>query len=134
LLGPGAAAWARRHRDALASEVIAAAAKGMTDAEWSSVARALFNPLDGSGVSIGSPQHFGSRIQPNSPGDDEQEILFSILEGLSFGCGDVIIGLNPAPDAVETTVGPGRLRAQVVERLELPTRFCVLSDIVKQAE
>src|SRR6186997_1949490 len=103
-------------------------------AELSSVARALFNPLDGSGVSIGSSRHFGSRIQPNSPGDDEQEILFSILEGLSFGCGDVIIGLNPAADEVETIVRLERLLSQVVERLELPTRFCVLSDIVKQHE
>ena len=36
----------------------------------------LFNPLAGPGVAIGAAQHFGSRIQPNSPGDDEQEILF----------------------------------------------------------
>ena len=106
----------------------------MTDDELSSVARALFNPLDGAGVSIGASRHFGSRIQPNSPGDDEQEILFSILEGLSFGCGDVIIGLNPAADDVETIVRLEQLLSQVVERLELPTRFCVLSDIVKQHE
>jgi ethanolamine ammonia-lyase large subunit len=133
LLGPGAAAWASRYRDALSSEAIAGAAKVMTDGELSAVARALFNPLDSAGISIGSSHHFGSRIQPNSPGDDEQEILFSILEGLSFGCGDVIVGLNPAADDVETIVRLERLLAQVVERLELPTRFCVLSDIVKQA-
>ena len=133
LLGRGGAAWAARHRDALPSEAIAAAAKVMTGAELSSVSRALFNalgPLDNDDVAIGSPRHFGSRIQPNSPGDDEQEILFSILEGLSFGCGDVIIGLNPAADEVETIVRLERLLAQVVEGLELPTHFCVLSDIV----
>jgi ethanolamine ammonia-lyase large subunit len=135
LLGRGGAAWAARHRDALPSEAIAAAAKVMTGAELSSVSRALFNalgPLDTDDVAIGSPRHFGSRIQPNSPGDDEQEILFSILEGLSFGCGDVIIGLNPAADEVETIARLEQLLAQVVERLELPTHFCVLSDIVKQ--
>lgn len=132
LLGPGAAAWARRHRDALASEAIAAVAKVMTNDELSSVARALLNPLGGDRIAIGGPRHFGSRIQPNSPGDDEQEILFSILEGLSYGCGDVIIGLNPAADDLETIVRLEQLLEQVVRRLDLPTRYCVLSDIVKQ--
>jgi ethanolamine ammonia-lyase large subunit len=132
LLGSTAAQWARKHQDALASEVVAALVKVMTDDELSSVARTLFNPLDGAGVAIGAPRHFGSRIQPNSPGDDETEILFSILEGLSYGCGDVIIGLNPAADELEVIVRLEQLLEQVVRRLELPTRYCVLSDIVKQ--
>jgi ethanolamine ammonia-lyase large subunit len=130
LLGPGAVAWAGRHKHALASEAVAAVAKVMTDGELSSVARALFHPLDADG--IGGPQHFGSRIQPNSPGDDELEILFSILEGLSYGCGDVVIGLNPAADDLDTIVRLEQLLAQIVGRLDLPTRYCVLSDIVKQ--
>ena len=123
------AAWAHAHRDALASEVIAALAKVMTDEELASVSRRLSNPLpDG----IGAPRHFGSRIQPNSPGDDDEEILFSILDGLSHGCGDVVIGLNPAADEVDTIVRLERLLERVVRHLNLPTRFCVLSDIVKQ--
>ena len=134
LLGPDAAAWARRQSGSLASEAIAAVAKVMTNDELSSVARALFNPLDGDGVAIGAPQHFGSRIQPNSPGDDEEEILFSILEGLSYGCGDVIIGLNPAADDLDTIIRLEQLLEEVVRRLDLPTRYCVLSDIVKQHE
>jgi ethanolamine ammonia-lyase large subunit len=134
LVGPGAAAWARRHRDALASEAIAAAVKVMTGDELSLVARTLFNPHEGEGVTIGSPHHFGSRIQPNSPGDNDDEILFSILEGLCYGCGDVIIGLNPASDDLDSIVRLEQLLEQVIRRLELPTRFCVLSDIVKQRE
>jgi ethanolamine ammonia-lyase large subunit len=132
LLGPGGPAWAAAHRDALTSEAIAAIAKVMTTDELSSVARRLFNPFDGPDVAIGSPRHFGSRIQPNSPGDDDTEILFSILEGLSYGCGDVIIGLNPAADDVETIVRLEHLLERMVRCLELPTRYCVLSDIVKQ--
>jgi ethanolamine ammonia-lyase large subunit len=134
LAGPGAAAWARRHRDALASEVIAAAVKVMTGDELAGVARTLFNPHEGEGVTIGAPHHFGSRIQPNSPGDNDEEILLSILEGLCYGCGDVIIGLNPASDDVDSLVRLEQLLEQVVRRLELPTRFCVLSDIVKQRQ
>jgi ethanolamine ammonia-lyase large subunit len=134
LLGPGAAAWAQRHRDALASEAIAAAVKVMTSDELSLAARTLFNPHPGDGVTIGSPHHFGSRIQPNSPGDNDEEILFSILEGLCYGCGDVVIGLNPASDDVDSIVRLEQLLERVVRRLELPTRFCVLSDIVKQRQ
>jgi ethanolamine ammonia-lyase large subunit len=132
LLSDHAAEWAQRYRDGLASEVIAAVVKVMSNDDLSTVARALFNPLPGDGITIGSPQHFGSRIQPNSPGDDEEEILFSILEGLAYGCGDVILGLNPASDDVETIIRLEDLLRRVVERLELPTRYCVLSDIIKQ--
>jgi ethanolamine ammonia-lyase large subunit len=132
LLSPDGPVFARRYQRGLASEVIAAVVKLMTNQELSVVARALFNPLTGEGVAVGSADHFGSRIQPNSPGDDEEEILFSILEGLSYGCGDVILGLNPATDDLDTIIRLEHLLHQVKERLALPTRYSVLSDIVKQ--
>lgn len=132
LLNPGGADWVRRYSGGLSSEAIAAVVKVMSNAQLSQVARALFHALPCEGIPIGSPEHFGSRIQPNSPGDDEDEILFSILEGLSYGCGDVIIGINPAGDNLDTIVRLERLLERVVQRLKLPTRTCVLSDIVKQ--
>jgi len=136
LLGPRCAEWVESHGNGLSSEVIAAVVKIMTDDELSKVACSIFNSLPGSTstgpVMIGSRGHFGSRIQPNSPGDDEDEILLSVLEGLAFGCGDVIIGLNPASDDVETIARTEKLLESIVERLKLPTRYCVLSDIVKQ--
>lgn len=135
LLGPAAQAWASRYCEGLGSHAIAAVVKVMTTDELSSVARSIFNPLAArEGIPIGSPKHFGSRIQPNSPGDDEEEILFSILEGLSYGCGDVILGINPAGEQLETIVRLEELLRTVVERMKLPTRYCVLSDMVKQAE
>lgn len=132
LLSAGGSDWAHRYRDGLSSEVIAAVVKVMTNDELSSLAQALFNPLPGEGICIGAPQHFGSRIQPNSPGDNEEEILLSILEGLAYGCGDVILGINPAGDDLETIIRLEELLRSVVERLKLPTRYCVLSDILKQ--
>ncbi len=132
VLGPDGPAWIARHREGLTSECIAAAVKVMSDDELSRVARVVFNPLPGPGVTVGASRHFGSRIQPNSPGDAEEEILFSILEGLTHGCGDVIIGLNPASDELDTIVRLEELLRNVVERLELPTRYCVLSDLPKQ--
>jgi ethanolamine ammonia-lyase large subunit len=119
LLGPDAAAWASRYRDGLRSEVIASAVKVMTDEELSRAARSLFNPLAG----IGSRSRFGSRIQPNSAGDDEEEILFSILEGFSYGCGDVILGINPASDDLDAIIRLEELLRRVIDRLALPTRY-----------
>jgi len=132
LLGRGAAPWVDRHGPALASETIAAVVKVLTNDELSTVARMLIHPLPGDGLVVGAAGHFGSRIQPNSPGDDEEEILFSVLEGLAWGCGDVIVGLNPATDDVDAIVGLERLLDSIVTRLALPTRFCILSDMAKQ--
>ncbi|HJQ32780.1 MAG TPA: ethanolamine ammonia-lyase subunit EutB [Pyrinomonadaceae bacterium] len=133
LLGRGGADWVRRYGEGLSSESVAAVVKLMTNDELSAVARKVFNPLPGEGVTVGSPGHFGSRLQPNSPGDEEEEILFSVLEGLTYGCGDVLLGINPAGDDVETIVRLEELLRSIVERLGLPTRYCVLSDIVKQS-
>ena len=132
LLSSQGASWIERHRNGVSSEATAAVVKIMTNEELGTLSCKLFNSLPGSGIAIGSPGHFGSRIQPNSPGDDETEILLSILEGLAYGCGDVIIGLNPASDDVDTIIRLEQLLESVVERLELLTRFCVLSDIIKQ--
>ena len=134
LLAADGAAWAARHRHGLTSETIAACAKVMSDEELAHVCARVFNPLPSvdNGIAVGSPTHFGSRIQPNSPGDDEEEVLMSILEGLTYGCGDVILGVNPASDDMDTIVRLEEQLARVVDRLALPTRFCVLSDIVKQ--
>jgi ethanolamine ammonia-lyase large subunit len=132
LLSSQGASWIEYHRNGVSSEAVAAVVKIMTNEELATLSCKLFNPLPGTGITIGSPGHFGSRIQPNSPGDDETEILLSILEGLAYGCGDVILGLNPASDDVDTIIRLEQLLQSVVERLILPTRFCVLSDIVKQ--
>ena len=137
LTGTTCAAWVSRYSDGLPSEVIAALVKTMNNDELSQVSRSIFNILSDKNshgsVVVGSAQHFGSRIQPNSPGDSEDEILLSVLEGLIYGCGDVIIGLNPASDDIETIVRTEQLLQSIVERLQLPTRYCVLSDMAKQS-
>jgi len=137
VIGESGASWVKNYSAGLSSEVIAALVKIMSNDELSSLSRSIFNILPDTTqkgpVVIGSSNHFGSRIQPNSPGDSEEEILLSVLEGLAFGCGDVIIGLNPASDDLETIIRTEKLLQSVVERLQLPTRYCVLSDMVKQA-
>ena len=91
LLGPQGAEWARRHQRGLGSEAIAALVKVMTDEELSTVARASVSiPSTLGGVGDRCAAAFRLAHPAEQPGDDEQEILFSILEGLSYGCGDVI--------------------------------------------
>ncbi|HIJ95245.1 MAG TPA: ethanolamine ammonia-lyase subunit EutB [Desulfuromonadales bacterium] len=137
VIGESGASWVKKFSAGLSSEVIAALVKTMNNEELSSVSRSIFNSLPDATqkgpVVVGSANHFGSRIQPNSPGDSEEEILLSVLEGLAFGCGDVIIGLNPASDDIETIIRTEKLLQRIVERLQLPTRFCVLSDMAKQS-
>lgn len=131
LLSSNAVMWWQTYRDGLSSEAIAAVVKTMTNDELSSVARKFFHPVSASNeaIVVGSPQHLGSRIQANSPRDDEEEILFSILEGLSYGCGDVMLSVIPAFGDLETIIKLDHLLAGIVERLKLPTRFCVITDI-----
>src|SRR5215216_4659190 len=88
LLSLQGANWIERHRNGVSSEAAAAVVKIMSNEELGALSCKLFNPLPGTGVAIGSPGHFGSRLQPNSAGDDETEVLLSILEGLAYACGD----------------------------------------------
>src|ERR1041385_7443507 len=114
LLSHQGASWIEQHRNGVSSEAAAAVVKIMSNEELGTLSRKLFTPLQGSGVAIGSEGHFGSRIQPNSPGDDETEILLSVLEGLAYGCGDVILGLNPASDDIDTIIRLEQLLESVV--------------------
>lgn len=135
LLGNDCTRFVNGYRDGMSSELISALVKIMTNEELGAVSRKIFNPLpDASDIVIGSRNHLGSRIQPNSTGDKEEEILFSILDALSYGCGDVMIGLNPACNDVPTVMRLVNFLADTVKRFNLPTRTCVLSDIVKLAE
>ena len=137
LLGSRALLWHKKYSSGLPSEAIAALVKTMSNEELSIVANSIFNSNDEKSnisgkVTIGTPNHFGSRIQPNSAGDETDEILLSTLEGLCYGCGDVIIGINLAADNIETIIETEKLLQSVVDRFQLPTRYCVLSEISKQ--
>src|SRR6185295_11697480 len=62
LLSSGGASWIEHHRNGISSEAAAAVVKIMTNEELGTLSRKLFNPLPGTGIAIGSPGHFGSRI------------------------------------------------------------------------
>jgi ethanolamine ammonia-lyase large subunit len=83
---------------------------------------------------IGLPGRLSVRLQPNHPTDDPKGIAASILDGLLYGCGDAVIGINPATDNVETTGLLLRLMGDLIEKYAIPTQSCVLAHVTTQLE
>jgi ethanolamine ammonia-lyase large subunit len=81
---------------------------------------------------IGLPGRLSIRLQPNHPTDDPAGIGASILDGLLYGCGDAVIGINPATDSVEAVIRLLNMLATLVERYEIPTQSCVLAHVTTQ--
>ncbi len=83
---------------------------------------------------IGLPGRLSIRLQPNHPTDDPEGIGASILDGLMYGCGDAVIGINPATDNID---GIDRLLNnldQFIQRFHIPTQSCVLAHVTTQLE
>ena len=78
---------------------------------------------------IGLAGRLSSRIQPNHPTDDPRGVLVSIVDGLLLGCGDAVIGINPALDSPERCGELLRLIDDVRARLDIPTQSCVLTHV-----
>ena len=78
---------------------------------------------------LGLKGRFSSRLQPNDPSDDLRAVAASILDGLMYGCGDAVIGINPATDSVPAMTEILKLIDELVHRYEIPTQSCVLSHI-----
>jgi ethanolamine ammonia-lyase large subunit len=116
----------------LRSEVIAGVCKLMTNDELIQVASKIYNNLPG--TTLGARGYFSSRIQPNSPTDDPEEVLFSVLEGLSYGCGDTIFGINIVASDFENVKRLEETLKDVVETFQLSrtTKWCVLAHIDDQ--
>src|SRR6202163_371520 len=74
----------------------------------------------------------GIRIQPNHPADDIGGILLTTFDGLLYGCGDAVIGVNPASGSVETVGTILRALARLIDSLGVPTQSCCLAHITAQ--
>jgi ethanolamine ammonia-lyase large subunit len=78
---------------------------------------------------IGLAGRLSSRIQPNHPVDDPKGVLASTIDGLLLGCGDAVIGINPAGDSPERCRDLICLLDDLRQRLEVPTQTCVLTHV-----
>src|SRR5579862_676151 len=74
----------------------------------------------------------GIRVQPNHPADDVGGILLAAFEGLLYGCGDAVIGVNPATDSVETVSAILTALTRLIDAYEIPTQMCCLAHITTQ--
>jgi len=83
---------------------------------------------------VGKKGHLSIRLQPNHPTDDLRAIAASTLDGLLLGCGDAVIGVNPATESVEKLIELEKLLSEVIETLAIPTQSCVLGHVTTQME
>jgi ethanolamine ammonia-lyase large subunit len=78
---------------------------------------------------IGLPGRLATRLQPNHPTDDPRGIAASVLDGLLYGNGDAVIGINPATDNPKNVERLLHLLDDIIQRHEIPTQSCVLSHV-----
>jgi ethanolamine ammonia-lyase large subunit len=81
---------------------------------------------------IGLAGRLSIRLQPNHPTDDLVGIGASILDGLLYGCGDAVIGINPATDSIDSVVQLLGMLDDLIERYGIPTQACVLAHVTTQ--
>ena len=123
----------RRISKGLTAEMIAAVAKLMSNLDLVYAAAKIRVPAHCT-TTIGLRGTLSTRLQPNHPTDDIAGITASVLEGLAYGCGDAVIGLNPAGDTVDNTAEVLKRFDEIKNKLEIPTQICVLSHITTQIE
>lgn len=83
---------------------------------------------------IGLHGHMSTRLQPNHPTDDKKGIAASIVDGLMYGSGDAVIGINPASDNVSAITTLLEMMDEVIRRFEIPTQSCVLTHVTTSIE
>ena len=121
----------RRLSRGLTSEMVAAVAKLMSNLDLIYAAQKI-RVTAHCNTTIGLPGTLSCRLQPNHTTDDPDGILASTLEGLTFGAGDAVIGLNPVTDSAQRVKEVLERFREVKERWNIPTQTCVLAHVTTQ--
>ncbi len=112
----------------LTPDMAAAVSKLMTNGDLIAVA-AKARVVTAFRTTLGLEGRLASRLQPNHPTDDIAAIVAATLDGLAFGMGDAVIGVNPATDNVETTIRILETIDALRQKLDMPAQSCVLSHV-----
>lgn len=115
----------------LTSEMVAAVAKLMSNLDLVLGASKMVISAHCNNT-IGLPGTLASRLQPNHPTDSMEGILASLREGLSYGVGDAVLGVNPVDDSVPATIRTLNALYDFVMEWGVPTQICVLAHITTQ--
>jgi len=83
---------------------------------------------------IGLKGRLSTRLQPNHPTDDPTGIAASIVDGLMYGNGDAVIGINPATDSIAAVMTLIEMLDEIIRRYEIPTQSCVLTHVTTSIE
>ena len=83
---------------------------------------------------IGLKGRLSTRLQPNHPTDDPTGIAASIFDGLMYGSGDAVIGINPATDSIPAVMTLIEMLHEVIQRYNIPTQSCILSHVTTSIE
>lgn len=118
---------------ALTGEMIAAVTKLMGNLDLVVAARKI-RVVTHSGNTMGLEGTLASRLQPNHPTDSVDGIRAAVYEGLSFGSGDSVIGINPSDDSVGSVSRLLEMTYDIIQRWEIPTQNCVLAHVTTQME
>ncbi len=121
----------KRIQRAIIPEIAAAVAKIMSNKDLILAAAKIRN-VTRCRNTMGERGVLGIRIQPNHPVDDIGGILLATFEGLLYGCGDAVIGVNPATDSVETVSAILRALERLVDAYHVPTQTCCLAHVTTQ--
>jgi len=120
-------------RPGLMPEMAAAVSKLMRNQDLIAVARKC-RVVTRFRDTIGLPGTLAMRLQPNHPADDVRGMLAAVLDGLMYGCGDAVIGVNPVGDDMGTLAGMLHALDELIRRFEIPTQGCVLAHVTSQLE
>ncbi len=123
----------KRISKGLTAEVIAGAAKLMSNLDLIYASNKI-RIVTTCNTTAGMRGTFSTRLQPNHPTDDVEGITASLFEGLSYGCGDTLIGLNPVNDTAGSCGEVLRRFDEVKRQFEIPTQICVLAHVTTQME
>ena len=122
--------WIRR---GLTSEMIAAVAKLMSNLDLIKAARKMIVTAH-CNTTIGGEGILAARLQPNHTTDDPDGIMISLLEGLTYGVGDAVIGLNPVDDTADSVIRVLERFHEIKQKYQIPTQTCVLAHVTTQME
>jgi ethanolamine ammonia-lyase large subunit len=115
----------------LNSEMIGAVAKLMSNLDLIHAANKI-EILTKCNITIGYKGTLASRLQPNHPTDNVEGMIASLKEGLSYGMGDAVIGINPVDDSVESVKRLLHATHNFIKEWEIPTQNCVLAHVTAQ--
>ena len=117
----------------LTSEVVAGVCKLMSNLDLIYAANKI-RVTATCNTTIGRRGCLSTRLQPNHSTDNVEGITASLFEGLSYGCGDALLGLNPVNDTVSSLAEVLKRFDEIKHRFEIPTQICVLGHITTQIE